>query len=170
MWPLNSKIGSSELKRSGPQTAQHLADDTSAQLLPLLALLERKLWSRCRRIALKVKGKILFIDPAQIISVHSEGNYVAWRKDSGCYFLRGTLSETMTKLEPYGFVRIHRSILINPLLVEEIWPFTTGEYGLRIKGAGIHSLAHLQKESEVIGRCMGGNRYFPQRIIRKLDR
>lgn len=76
----------------------------------------------------------------------------------------------MTKLEPYGFVRIHRSILINPLFVEEIWPFTTGEYGLRIKGAGIHSLAHLQKESEVIGRCMGGNRYFPQRIIRKLDR
>jgi len=34
---------------------------------------------------------------------------------------------------PFGFVRIHRSILINRRSVQEVRPFLTGEYGLRLK-------------------------------------
>lgn len=34
---------------------------------------------------------------------------------------------------PFGFVRIHRSILINRRFVQEVRPFLTGEYGLRLK-------------------------------------
>jgi len=38
------------------------------------------------------------------------------------------------KLKQYGFIRIHRSILVNSSYVEEIQPWTTGEYALRLKG------------------------------------
>jgi two-component system LytT family response regulator len=38
------------------------------------------------------------------------------------------------KLEPYGFIRIHRSTLVNTAFVDEIKPHSTGEYGLRVRG------------------------------------
>lgn len=38
------------------------------------------------------------------------------------------------KLKLYGFIRIHRSMLVNSAFVEEIQPWPTGEYVLRIKG------------------------------------
>jgi two-component system LytT family response regulator len=37
------------------------------------------------------------------------------------------------KLKPYGFIRIHRSALVNISAVEEIQPLPTGEYRLRVK-------------------------------------
>jgi LytTr DNA-binding domain len=37
-------------------------------------------------------------------------------------------------LERYGFIRIHRSVMVNTLLVEEIRPYPTGAYGLRVMG------------------------------------
>jgi DNA-binding LytR/AlgR family response regulator len=36
------------------------------------------------------------------------------------------------KLEPYGFIRIHRSVLINSTHVEEVL-LLTGEYSVRIR-------------------------------------
>ena len=36
------------------------------------------------------------------------------------------------KLEPYGFIRIHRSVVVNISAVEEIQPLPTGEYELRV--------------------------------------
>ena len=38
------------------------------------------------------------------------------------------------KLKPYGFIRIHRSVVVNTSAVEEIQPLPTGEYRLRVKG------------------------------------
>jgi hypothetical protein len=38
------------------------------------------------------------------------------------------------KLRPYGFIRIHRSVVVNISAVEEIQPLPTGEYRLRVKG------------------------------------
>jgi two-component system LytT family response regulator len=87
------------------------------------------------RIAIKAEGKILFIDPAEVGAVEAQGNYVLLQRMSGSAFLlRQSLSVVAEKLLPYGFVRIHRSTLVNAAYVEEIYPWTTGEYVLRIQG------------------------------------
>jgi DNA-binding LytR/AlgR family response regulator len=87
------------------------------------------------RIAIKAQGKILFIDPAEVVTVEAQGNYVFFQRTSGSAFLfRQSLSVVAEKLLPYGFVRIHRSALVNPAYVEEIHCWTTGEYVLRIQG------------------------------------
>jgi DNA-binding LytR/AlgR family response regulator len=39
------------------------------------------------------------------------------------------------KLKAYRFITVHRSVLVNGSFVEEIQPWPTGEYVLRIKGA-----------------------------------
>jgi two-component system LytT family response regulator len=38
------------------------------------------------------------------------------------------------KLKPYGFIRIHRSVVVNISAVEEIQPLPTGECSLHVKG------------------------------------
>jgi DNA-binding LytR/AlgR family response regulator len=87
------------------------------------------------RIAIKAQGKILFIDPADGVTVEAQGNYVLFQRTSGpAFLLRQSLSVVAEKLLPYGFVRIHRSALVNAAYVEEIHCWTTGEYVSRIRG------------------------------------
>ena len=89
---------------------------------------------RAERIAVKTKGRVLFVDPANVIAVEAERNCVLLQQTSGSCLLRESISAMEEKLAPYGFVRIHRSVLINSAFVHEIQPWPTGEYVLRVKG------------------------------------
>jgi DNA-binding LytR/AlgR family response regulator len=86
------------------------------------------------RIAFKAKGSILLLDLADILAVQAEGNYVSLRHRTNAYLVHESLSSMAEKLRTYGFVRIHRSVVVNTSAVEEIQPLPTGEYRLRIKG------------------------------------
>jgi DNA-binding LytR/AlgR family response regulator len=86
------------------------------------------------RVAMKANGKILFIDAADIVAVEAQGNYVLLLRTSGSHMLRESISRIQQKLDLCGFVRIHRSVLVNAALVEEIRPRPTGEYVLRMRG------------------------------------
>ena len=48
--------------------------------------------------------------------------------------LRDSISTIEIKLNLHGFVRIHRSVLVNAAMVEEMHPSSTGEYVLRVRG------------------------------------
>jgi DNA-binding LytR/AlgR family response regulator len=86
------------------------------------------------RIAFKAKSSILLLDLADILAVQAEGNYVSLRHRTNAYLVHESLSSMAEKLKPYGFIRIHRSVIVNISAVEEIQPLLTGEYRLRIKG------------------------------------
>jgi DNA-binding LytR/AlgR family response regulator len=86
------------------------------------------------RVAIKVKGRILFINLGDVVSVKAEGNYVLLQRASSSHLLRESISAVAEKLQPHGFIRIHRSMLVNTTFVEEIKPYSRGEYGLRLKG------------------------------------
>ncbi len=86
------------------------------------------------RIAIKANGKILFIDAGDIVAVKAQGNYVLLFRTSSSHMLRESISTIQKKLDLYGFVRIHRSVLVNATLVDEIHPRPTGEYVLRVRG------------------------------------
>jgi DNA-binding LytR/AlgR family response regulator len=99
------------------------------------------------RIAIKAKGRILFIDPADVVTVEAQGNFVLLRRTSGSDLLRDSMSAVAEKLRPYGFFRIHRSALINASFVEEMHPWTTGEYVLRIKGGKEFNVSRTYKKN-----------------------
>jgi DNA-binding LytR/AlgR family response regulator len=86
------------------------------------------------RIAIRAKGKVLFIDAADVIAVEARGNYVLLWQTSSSHMLRESISTAEEKLNLHGFVRIHRSVLVNAALVEEIHPLSTGEFSLRVRG------------------------------------
>ena len=105
----------------------------AANLIRALRQLEVIATRQAPRIAFKAKGRILFLDLAEIVAVQAEGNYVSLRHRPNAYLLRESLSSIAEKLKPYGFIRIHRSVVVNISAVEEIQPLPTGEYRLRVK-------------------------------------
>jgi len=108
--------------------------ERAARLVEALPQLRRLVQRQTPRIAIKANGRILFVNPDQILTVHAEGNYVLLQRETSSYLLRESISVMAEKLKPYGFIRIHRSVLVNTSFVEEIQPRVTGEYGLRIRG------------------------------------
>src|SRR6266702_2740444 len=120
--------------------------ERAASLMKVLPQLERLL-SKSVKIAIKTKGRILFIDPADVAIVEAEGNYVLLQRHSGSYLLRESISTVAEKLKAYGFIRIHRSVLVNSSFVEEIQPWSTGEYVLRIKGGKEFTVSRTYKSN-----------------------
>jgi DNA-binding LytR/AlgR family response regulator len=99
------------------------------------------------RVAIKVKGKILFISLSDLVAVQAEGNCVSLERIGSSYLLRESISTVAEKLEPHGFIRIHRSILVNTSFVEEIRPYSTGEYGLLVKGGKEYTVTRTYKKN-----------------------
>jgi DNA-binding LytR/AlgR family response regulator len=51
------------------------------------------------------------------------------------------------KLETHGFIRIHRSVLVNTSFVEEITPVSTGKYSLRVAGGKEYTVTRSYKKN-----------------------
>ncbi len=124
----------------------HMYEKTLSRMHDLLPQIEGML-TKPSRIAIKAKGRILFIDPADVVTVEAQGNYVLLQRMSSSDLLHESMSTVAEKLQPYGFVRIHRSVLINASFVEEIHPWTTGEYVLRIKGGKEFNVSRTYKKN-----------------------
>jgi len=119
----------------------------AANLLRVLQQLEVASKRQAPRIAFKEKRRILFLDLDEIVAVQAEGNYVSLRHRPNPYLLRESLSSMAEKLKPYGFIRIHRSVVVNISAVEEIQPLPTGEYRLRVKGGDEYLVTRTYKDN-----------------------
>jgi two-component system LytT family response regulator len=119
----------------------------AANLMRVLRQLEVIAKRQAPRIAFKVKGRILLLDLADILAVQAEGNYVSLQHLPNPYLVHESLSSMTEKLKPYGFIRIHRSVVVNISAVEEIQPLPTGEYRLRVKGGKEYLVTRTYKHN-----------------------
>ncbi|MGA7462217.1 MAG: LytTR family DNA-binding domain-containing protein [Candidatus Korobacteraceae bacterium] len=126
--------------------SRRTASERAAKLLQLLPYVQTPKQNSCK-IGVKSNGRILFIDPHDVTAVHAEGNYVLLQQEKGSYLLRESISTIAEKFKPYGFLRIHRSVLVNASFVEEIRPRATGEYGLRLKGGREYTVTRNYKKN-----------------------
>jgi two-component system LytT family response regulator len=99
------------------------------------------------RIAIRAGNKILFIDSADIVAVEAEGHYVLLQHKSSGYMLRESITTMAEKLSLFGFIRIHRSSLVNAAFVEEIQSLATGEYVLRVRGGKQYTVTRTYKKN-----------------------
>jgi two-component system LytT family response regulator len=124
---------------------QRSSDERAAQLIKNLPLLRQLSQHGPARIAIKANGSIFFIDPSDVLVVRAEGNYVLLEREAGSHLLRESISVMAKKLKPYGFLQIHRSVLVNAAFVERIQPQATGEYGLRLRGGKTYTVTRTYK-------------------------
>ena len=139
--PPDKLADSSLLKPLGP-----LAPETSAEIAELHPRSEASP-DKPVRIAIKTKGKILLFNPEDILAVEAEGNYVLLQRHSDSNLLRESISTIAEKLKAYGFVRIHRSVLVNASWVQEIRPGATGEYMLRIANGKEYTVSRTYRNN-----------------------
>ena len=119
----------------------------AAYLMRVLRQLEVVAKRQAPRIAFKAKGRILLLDLVDLLAVQAEGKYVSLRARTNPYLVHESLSSLAEKLKPYGFIRIHRSVVVNISAVEEIQPLPTGEYRLLVKGGNEYLVTRTYKHN-----------------------
>ena len=70
-------------------------------------------------ILIKKRERVIVLRPEEIDFVEAYGDYVRLRAGTEIHLLRGTLADMERRLKPDGFVRIHRSRLVNWRRVRE---------------------------------------------------
>jgi two-component system LytT family response regulator len=79
------------------------------------------------RIVFKSRGRILFLPVSDIRWIGAEGNYVRLSTATETHLLRETMAHLEERLDPRGFVRVHRSFIVNLKYVKEVRRETSGD-------------------------------------------
>ena len=151
------KMGPAGHAVSGPECSSRCPVDREAQHPRAALVIARdareqparsaETFPKSCRVAIKVGGKILFINLCDVVSVQAKGKCVWLQGTASSYLLRESISVLAEALETHGFIRIHRSVLVNILLVEEIRPLSTGEYCLRVEGGKEYTVTRTYKQN-----------------------
>lgn len=101
----------------------------------LLAVLRRRKDEPVRPVSFDIRdgGRILRAPLSQIVAVSSAGNYVEfWLADGRRPLMRATLAAIEVELERFGFVRAHRSWLVNAGAVTGLRPDGSGDWTVEL--------------------------------------
>jgi len=82
------------------------------------------------RLPVEREGRTLLVPAKDIRFISARGHDVSVHVFDAEYRFRGTLAECASRLDPYGFLRVHRAFLVNPEHIVEVRPFFTGSYVL----------------------------------------
>ena len=81
-----------------------------------------------RRLAVRNNGQVLFLAPREVEWIEAAGNYVRLNANGETHLLRETMSGVEAKLPREGFLRIHRSAIVNLEAVRELQPGAHGDF------------------------------------------
>ena len=120
------------------------ADGPNRQILSLLETIaaSRKY---VRRLAVRSGGKTTFVDVDDIEWIQAAENYVELHVGRGTHLLHVTLSALEKSLDPERFVRVHRSLIVQVLRIQELQPSLHGEYvitmtsGVRLQSGRVYN-------------------------------
>lgn len=80
------------------------------------------------RIAVKTDGRLVFLQPAEVVRVEAADNYVMLHLVSGRLMVRETMTAIETRLGTGSFARVNRSAIVNLDQIREIQPAAHGDY------------------------------------------
>ena len=84
------------------------------------------------RIAIDLYGSSILLEPPGIQWIQADGNYVKIRALDSVYYKRATLVDMEKKLQPAGFVRVHRSTLLNRHFVAHLKYLGNNEFEINM--------------------------------------
>jgi two-component system LytT family response regulator len=87
-----------------------------------------------RRLPVDLGSRVILLDPVEVDYLRAEGNYVRVHAGTRSYLIRDTLTRLAGRLEPAGFLRVHRSLVVRLDRVREVATLPHGELLLRLDG------------------------------------
>jgi two-component system LytT family response regulator len=107
------------------------------------------------RLPIKVNGRIIIIRVADIDWIEADRDYVSVNVAGKAWLMRETIAAVELRLALSGFVRIHRSTLVNAERVRELRPQEKGEYTVVLNdGTELKLTRHYRAAVE---RLVGAN-------------
>jgi two-component system LytT family response regulator len=97
------------------------------------------------RLAIKNSDRITLLQAEEIDWIEAADNYVEIHTGKHVHLMRETLSNLEQRLQPFRFLRIHRSRLVNADRIKELHPLFHGEYELVLSdGTRLTSSRHYR--------------------------
>jgi len=99
------------------------------------------------RLVIRTRGKVSFLKPSEIDWVEADGKHVKLHVGRETHVVRQQLKRLEPRLAPHGFVRVHRSAIVNVDRIKELEPWFHGEYvvilkdGTKLTSSAAHSEA-----------------------------
>ncbi|MBS1805162.1 MAG: response regulator transcription factor [Acidobacteria bacterium] len=128
-------------------------DKDAAQRLFSLLDRTRSQTDYAQRLAVSVRGRILFVSVVEIDWISAEGNYATLHVARKTYDVRETMQALMDKLDPRDFVRIHRSSIVNVHRIREIRPWCQGSHIVLLQSGEELRMSRYQQEA--VERLLG---------------
>ena len=121
------------VRESVERVAQLMIGQRQGKLCGQLEKLVEHIHSRrseLTKISVEHRGRILLLDPENIVYCKAENKTILACTEKQCYTLYGTasLDQLESKLKRYGFFRSHRGYLVNLACVKEVAPWFNGKY------------------------------------------
>ena len=97
------------------------------------------------RLAIRNSDRITLLQTEEIDWIEAADNYVEIHVGKQVHLMRETLSNLELRLQPFRFLRIHRSRLVNADRIKELHPLFHGEYELVLSdGTHLTSSRHYR--------------------------
>jgi two-component system LytT family response regulator len=79
-------------------------------------------------LLIKSAGRLLFLKMSDLKWVEAERDYLRLHLEKDSHFIRDTMNNFQQRLDKNGFIRIHRSTIVNVNEIGEILPLLGGDY------------------------------------------
>jgi two-component system, LytTR family, response regulator len=88
-----------------------------------------------KRLVVKSGSRMIVLVREKIEWVEGEREYVRLHVGRESYLVRQTMNAVEQILTPFGFVRVHRSTIVNLDFVREMMPLESGDYEITMRDA-----------------------------------
>ncbi|HJS42399.1 MAG TPA: response regulator [Gemmatimonadales bacterium] len=99
------------------------------------------------RLVIRTRSKVSFLKPSEIDWIEADGKHARLHAGSETHVVRHTLTRLEQRLAGHGFVRVHRSAIVNVDRIKELEPWFHGEFvvilkdGTKLTSSAAHSQA-----------------------------
>jgi len=84
------------------------------------------------RVPVKTRGRLSFLNIADVDWIETEGNYLALHVGSAVHMIRETSTKFEAQLDPSRFVRIHRRVIVAIDRIQDLQPIANGDALVRL--------------------------------------
>jgi two-component system LytT family response regulator len=82
------------------------------------------------RFLIRTGARLVVVRSADVEWIEAQRDYLRLHCRDKRHMVRGTLQETITRLDPARFQRVHRSAIVNVNFLVEVHPLESGDYAL----------------------------------------
>jgi len=99
------------------------------------------------RLVIRTRSKVSFLKPSEIDWIEADGKHAILHAGREMHVVRHTLTRLEQRLASHGFVRVHRSAIVNVDRIKELEPWFHGEFvvilkdGTKLTSSAAHSQA-----------------------------